>query len=101
MHAVRGLKLRSRWRWANRFTQLLEFRSGFLCQLLAGIGGYSRTYLGVRAAQVGAVGRRSGPKMNSPATIRMSHSPPPIPNIGPTYGARGAPASSVPVCTMR
>jgi len=36
----------------------------------------------VRANHVAAEGRRSGPRVNSPATIRMSHSAPPMPNTG-------------------
>jgi len=36
----------------------------------------------VRANHVAAEGRRLGPRMNSPATVRMSHFAPPMPNTG-------------------
>ena len=48
----------------------------------------------VRANHVAAEGRRLGPGMNSPATVRMSHSAPPMPNTGfnlwPRRSAPGA-----------
>jgi len=43
---------------------------------------YCCTCFIVRANHVAAEGRRSGPRMNSPATVRMSHSAPPMPNTG-------------------
>src|ERR1035437_4368590 len=91
--AVRGLNPRSCCRSAKGLRSSSNSGpSSFLSCSRAPVA-YSRTCFRVWASHAAAEGRRSGPRMNSPATMRMRNSNQPmLPNTAPAYGAaaRGA-----------